>query len=289
MARKITKAPTTPQAQELTFDCTALYIRVSTDKQADEGFSLDAQRTRLDAYCIAQGWTVCADHVYVDSVSGKNTDRPAYKAMMKAAHAGAIRRVVAVKLDRVARNTREFLATVDTLTSVDVSLVLIKESFDTSTPHGKFALTMFAAMAELEITIIQERLTEGRNEKARQGEMPGKYTPLGYTFNEDEKQHYSIDTQAAPVIMGIFNQFIDGDSLTAIARSLNEQDAPTARGGKWYPATVKYILRNGFYAGLVQYDGIETQGDHPAIIDRSCYETAITRLHSLRPGPNPTH
>ena len=50
MARKITKTQTTDIAQELAFDCTALYIRVSTDKQADEGFSLDAQRTRLDAY-----------------------------------------------------------------------------------------------------------------------------------------------------------------------------------------------------------------------------------------------
>lgn len=285
MARKITKTQTTDIAQELAFDCTALYIRVSTDKQADEGFSLDAQRTRLDAYCVAQGWTVCADHVYVDSVSGKNTERPAYKAMMKAAKAGAIRRVVAVKLDRVARNTREFLATVDTLTAVDVALVLIKESFDTSTPHGKFALTMFAAMAELEVTIIQERLTEGRNEKARQGGMPGKYTPLGYAFNEDDKQHYSVDPQTAPVISSIFAEFNEGSSLSAIARNLNSQNAPTAKGGKWYPATVKYILRNGFYAGLVQYDGIETQGEHAPIIDRKVYESAITRLHSLKPGP----
>lgn len=287
MARRIKKTQENTEQKELGFDCTALYIRVSTDKQADEGFSLDAQRTRLDAYCIAQGWTVCPDHVYVDSVSGKNTDRPAYKAMMQAARAGAIRRVVAVKLDRVARNTREFLATVDALTSVDVALVLIKESFDTSTPHGKFALTMFAAMAELEVTIIQERLTEGRNEKARQGEMPGKYTPLGYTFDKEAKQPYSIDPDHAPTVERIFSQFTDGKSLTAIAKGLNADAMPTARGGKWYPATVKYILRNGFYCGLVQYDGIETMGNHAPIVSRDTYENAIARLHNLKPGPVP--
>ena len=282
MARQISKRQADATGPELDMDCTALYIRVSTDKQADEGFSLDAQRQRLDAYCIAQGWTVCEDHVYIDSDTGKNTDRPGFQGMLRAAQAGAVRRIVAIRLDRIARNTREFLATADKMNSLDVSLVLIKESFDTSTPHGKFALTMFAAMAELEIATIQERTMDGRRQKARQGGSNGAPAPLGYTYNGEA---YAIDGQAAQGIVGIFNQFTDGESLTAIARTLNEQGQPTAKGGKWYASTVRYILSNGFYCGLVQYDGIETQGDHPAIIDRQCYETAITRLHSLRPGP----
>ena len=281
MARQISKRNQTEIAPALAFDCTALYIRVSTDKQADEGFSLDAQRTRLDAYCTAQGWAVCEDHVYIDSDTGKNTDRAGFQSMLKAAQAGEIRRIVAIRLDRIARNTREFLATADKMNALDVSLVLIKESFDTSTPHGKFALTMFAAMAELEVSTIQERTMDGRRQKARKGGNNGAPAPLGYGYDGNV---YSLD-ENSPTVARIFAQFNAGDSLTAIARKLNADATPTAKGGKWYPATVRYILSNGFYCGLVQYNGIETQGEHSPIIDRKVYENAITRLHSLKPGP----
>tara|TARA_B100000949_G_C14165719_1_gene401109 strand:- start:107 stop:715 length:609 start_codon:yes stop_codon:yes gene_type:complete len=159
---------------------TALYIRVSTEKQADEGYSLEAQESRLQSFCDAQGWTVDAAHVYVDAgISGKSTERPAFLAMMQAAQDGQIARIVAIKLDRLARNTKDFLGTVERLQSYGCDLVLLKESFDTGTPHGKFALTMFAAIAELEASQIAERTMSGRKQKAAQGGDNGRYTPPG--------------------------------------------------------------------------------------------------------------
>ncbi len=165
MARKQSKASkTTKQANlDLQYTCTALYIRVSTQLQADEGFSLEAQQERLQAHCTAQGWHVCPDHIYIDAgVSGKSTDRPAFQAMLAAAKDKQINRIVVMKLDRMARNVREFLATVDELKAWGCDLVLVKESFDTFTPHGRFALTMFAAMAELEASTITERVMSGK-------------------------------------------------------------------------------------------------------------------------------
>ena len=272
--RKTTKQTTVQTAALPLF--TALYIRVSTEKQADEGYSLEAQQSRLQAFCEAQGWTVDPAHVYIDAgISGTSTDRPAFLAMMQAAQDGKIARIVSIKLDRLARNTKDFLGTVERLQAFGCDLVLLKESFDTGTPHGKFALTMFAAIAELEASQIAERTMSGRKQKAAQGGDNGRYCPLGYSFDNG---HYSIDENAAQTVQSIFTEYIAGESLTTIARRLNAQDAPTARGGKWYPATVRYILTNGFYAGLSQYDGQSVKGDHPAIIDADTYNAAIAIL-----------
>jgi len=276
MAMKISKRNQKATAQTAPLPIfTAMYIRVSTEKQADEGYSLEAQESRLQSYCDAQGWTVDPAHVYIDAgISGKSTDRPAFSAMMQAAQDGQIARIVAIKLDRLARNTKDFLGTVEKLQAFGCDLVLLKESFDTGTPHGKFALTMFAAIAELEASQIAERTMSGRKQKAAQGGDNGRYCPLGYSFDNG----YSIDESAAQNVQSIFTDFVAGESLTTIARRLNAQDAPTARGGKWYPATVRYILTNGCYAGLTQYDGQSVKGDHPAIIDADTYSAAIAIL-----------
>ena len=262
---------------------TALYIRVSTQKQADEGFSLEAQQERLEAYCKAQGWTVDQSDIYIDAgASGKSTDRTEFNRMVKAAEAGEVNRIVSLKLDRLARNTKDFLALVEKLDRVGCGLVLVKESFDTSTPHGKFALTMFAAMAELEVSTIQERTMSGRRQKAANGGSNGKRCPHGYSFVDGQ---YIIDESISGLIVDIFNMFIDRDSLSMIASRLNDEGHRTARGGKWYPATIKYILNNGFYAGLIQYEDSEVTGSHKAIISVEMYNKATARLAGLKPGP----
>src|SRR5690554_6285411 len=107
MARPMTKRPSAKQMTTNTkVVCTALYIRVSTDAQAKEGYSLEAQRDRLNSHCKAQQWSVCENHIYIDAgISGTSTTgRAALAGMMEAARRGEIDRIVAVKLDRLARN-----------------------------------------------------------------------------------------------------------------------------------------------------------------------------------------
>ncbi len=251
--------------------CTGAYIRVFTDKQADEGFSLDAQRKRVAAYCVAQGWTLCPEHVYVDAgLSGKTSDRPQFRAMLRAAQEGRIQRVVSVKLDRLARNTKDFLATVDLLQGLGCDLVLIKESFDTSTPQGKFALTMFAALAELEVPMIAERTMSGRVQKAAQGGYNGAPVPFGYNY---DGKAFTANAHAETV-RSIFADFLAGKTMRQIAASLNAKGTPTARGGKWYASTVAYVLHNGFYAGFIQYNGSEVMGEHTTLVSVEDYERA---------------
>jgi site-specific DNA recombinase len=284
MARKVNKGNDTAKQAGLGLEntCTALYIRVSTQLQADEGFSLEAQQERLQAFCVAQGWNVCPGHIYIDAgVSGKTTERPAFQAMLEAAQAGTIQRIVAMKLDRVARNVREFLQTVDQLKAWHCDLVLVKEQFDTGTPQGRFALTMFAAMAELEASTITERVMSGKAQKASKGGFNGAPEAYGYTYSGGV---FTVNQPEAHWVREIFNLFLAGQSLNAIAKSLNEAGAPTKRGGQWFPMTVRQTLTNGIYAGVAQWSGTEVDGAYPAIISKEIYEAAHKRLQALRPG-----
>ena len=284
MARKASKRNGEVKQGDLALQSvsTALYIRVSTQKQADEGFGLDAQRSELDKYCNAQGWPVAPEHIYVDAgVSGKSSDRPAFQAMMTAAQAGQVQRIVALKLDRIARNLKNLLQTVDELNQAGCALIVIKEKFDTSTPQGVFVMQMLGAVSELERSMIHERVHSGRVENAHQGGYNGARCPLGYAYSNEV--FTIIDGQAATV-RSVFELFLNGHSINAIAKAMNEAGAPTAAGGKWYPATVGYILRNGQYAGLSQWDGVEVEGAYPPIISQATYEDAQRRLQSLRPG-----
>lgn len=283
MARKMNKRQSVKQEVLNLEGYTALYIRVSTERQAQEGNSLAAQEKRLRDYCSAHGWHVADDHIYIDAgVSGKTTDRERFQAMMQAAKDGLIVRVVAVKLDRVARNTRDFLATVETLQGYKCSLALIQEGFDTGTPQGKFAITMFAAMAELEASMISERVSSGRKQKASEGGYNGARCPLGYKYANGA---FTVDSSAAYWVREIFTRFVAGQGMSKIADDLNAAGAATAKGGKWYAGTVRYVLQNGFYAGLAQWDGVEVQGDHPTIISLAMYEAAHSRLEGIKPGP----
>jgi site-specific DNA recombinase len=292
MARKINKGKDTAKQAELglAHTCTALYIRVSTQLQADEGFSLDDQRERLQAYCTSQGWHVCPDHIYVDAgVSGKSTDRPAFQAMLRAAQAGQVQRIVAMKLDRIARNTQDFLATVDQLKAYGCALALVKENFETSTPQGKFAITLFAAIAEMEASMITERVMSGKAKKAKDGDKNeiksyynGSRCPFGYTY-VGNGQFAKHEAEAATV-REIFNLFLAGQSLNSIAKALNAAGAPTKTGGTWYAMTVRQTITNGIYAGIAQWNGVEVPDAYPAIITNDVYEAAHKRLQALRPG-----
>lgn len=283
MSRKYSKRqPVIQSSLGITADCTALYMRVSTDRQATDGFGLDSQKTQLIAHCAAQGWHVCESHIYVDAgVSGKTNDRPEFQRMLQAAKDGAITRIVSLKIDRIARNLKNLLELIETLNGLNVGLVCIKEQFDTATAQGRFMLQVLGAVGELERNMIGERVDAGRREKARQGGYNGSQCPLGYKYADGL---FSVDSVAAATVERVFQMFTEGFNLSAIADKLNTEGVQTVRGGKWYAGTVRYLLGNGFYCGLSQWDDTEVEGSHQPIISRDLYEIAHARLLTLKPG-----
>ena len=286
MARKI-KGKHSKQAEQVELGLqearTALYIRVSTQLQAEEGYSLENQKERLQAYCTAQGWTVADENIYVDAgISGKSTDRPAFQAMIQAAQEGRIQRIVAMKLDRIARNTKDFLTTVEQLKAHNCALALVKENFETSTPQGKFAITLFAAIAEMEASMITERVMSGKQQKASKGGYNGGKVPFGYSYNNGE---FATNEDQAELVRSIFKRFISCEPLLGIATWLNDAGISSPTGKLWSHQGVRYVLTNGFYAGLAEWDGTKGHiATHPAIVDIATYEAAAAKLATIGKG-----
>ncbi len=135
------------------------YIRVSTQEQ-----NTIRQEVMMNDLGV--------DEIYIDRMSGKNTDRPELKKMM-----GYVRRgdtVIVESISRFARNTRDLLELVEKLTAKGVEFISRKEAIDTTTPTGKFMLTVFGAVAELEREYILQRQQEGIEIAKRQGKYTGR-------------------------------------------------------------------------------------------------------------------
>src|SRR5438093_353906 len=163
------------------------YLRVSTEDQAREGFSIEAQRTRIRAYCAAKGYDLRREFVD-DGFSGRTTNRPEFRELMRAIREGLIGDGVAVrvgavvvaKFDRLNRNLFDFLATQRDMLREDVHFASVDETVDTRGPFGRFFVQIIAAFAELESGIIGERVRHGMRKKALQGGFNGMSAPYGY-------------------------------------------------------------------------------------------------------------
>ena len=113
-----------------------------------------------------------AEKVFVDKASGKNTDRKAFKEMMAFVRVGDT--LIVESISRIARNTRALLTIISNLTDKGVEFVSLKENIDTTTPHGRFMLTVFGALAELERESILERQREGIEIAKAEGKYKGR-------------------------------------------------------------------------------------------------------------------
>ena len=153
MAKKLYKRQSNKTVDIKKSAATAIYI--STVKEDNEELGFDVQHDRLKAYCMAQGWSIDSRHVYIDK---SFIDRFEFQRMMKASELGLIERIVSIQLDRIAHGVLDFLGIVDELDKANVDLVLVKESIDSGSPQGRFILTAFAAIAELESKLSRNYL-----------------------------------------------------------------------------------------------------------------------------------
>jgi site-specific DNA recombinase len=220
---------------------TAIYTRVSTEDQVS-GYGLEVQRERCKAQIIAKGWQFIAEYTD-EGVSGTKdeTQRPGLAALLEAMDNGEIDTVVILALDRLGRRTKVVLDLVDRFVARGIDLVSCKESLDTSTPQGKFVLTMFAALAQLERDMIVERTTAGRNTRGTiDGERGGRL-PLGYM--REAEVVISVDPEWSPVVRYIFELHKQGKTLRHIAQKLSST-RPLRGGKQWYASTVKSVLSN---------------------------------------------
>lgn len=220
------------------------YIRVSTDEQASEGVSLAAQEERVQAYCTMAGLKLVAN-LREEGVSAKVElgKRPEGGKLQRTLKRLGATHVVALKLDRLFRNTIDALQTVKKWETAGISMHIIDmggQAISTNSAIGKLFLTMLAGFAEFERGLISERTRAAMAHKKAHNEFLGN-VPYGYTI---DGKNLVVDLDEMQIIRYIYSLRQQGKTLQAIADTLNEKDVPTKISGKWYPSGIRYILRN---------------------------------------------
>lgn len=230
------------------------YVRVSTDTQAETGYGIDVQRQRIAAYATAMGFEV-GEYIVDDGYSGATLDRPGLRKIVEMIENDEVERVVVYKLDRLSRSLRNLLDMYeDVFKRNGVALVSVSEQFDTTSPQGEMFFHILGSFAQYERSVIKDRLSGGRKAKAAKGERAVGAVPYGYRIVEiDGRKRTAVDETTAPIVKRIFSWSSAGWSMERIARTLNEQGVKAPRGAKWYGSSIKTILENSIYRGIVEY------------------------------------
>lgn len=250
-----------------------LYARVSTDRQAELGYSIEIQKERLELYVRSQfGTDNVQSELYVDDgYSGASLERPAIQQLIDRVQQGGVTHVVVYKLDRLSRSQKDTLYLIeDVFLQHNVAFVSMQESFNTATAYGRAIVGFLSVFAQLERENIFERTRSGLRKKVSQGYWPGGGgTPYGYDY--DPSQSILVPNDQAPIVRKVFSLYIKGFTFRHIADELHLK----------YEDSVKRILSRKTYAGYIVYNGEEYTGKHEAIIPLETYELAQA-IHKRR-------
>lgn len=275
----------------------AIYTRVSTQEQAKEGYSLDAQLRSLRSFCEALEYTIVG--IYEDKgISGKSIEgRPAMIRMLEDAKSNKFQEVIVWKINRLSRKQLDMLKIVDTLEKLNISVRSITEPFDTSNAAGRLLLNMLASIGEFERETTIDNLKQGMRQRALSGYTNGGRI-LGYdsikTGENQSKCILQINTVEAETIKLIFKIYVSGRGYKYIANRLNELGLTTKNGNQFNIYAVRDIIMNPTYAGYVRFNNyvdnskkrkkgadneyVFVEGKHSPIIDKNTWDIAQKRI-----------
>lgn len=263
----------------------AVYARQSFFKE--DSCSIDMQVERAKAFCISQGW----DYIVYDidkGYSGKDTDRPGFRQMMKDINAGKIQFVVVYKLDRVSRNLRDFFDLMEEFKQRDVGFRSLTENFDTTTPMGRAMLAIIAVFAQLERETTAERVRDNMLERARMGIWNGGPIPFGYRGDKTKIQVNGKEKAVSVLTVEeteaeYIRQFCDWylqpkGSIRSNVMRANELAIPTKTGRVWNPNQMQRILNTPLHciADEVAYEYFSNLD-----VEMACDKSDFDGVHGL--------
>ena len=255
----------------------AIYVRVSTQEQAKEGYSIGEQTDRLKKFCEAHDWLVV--NVYTDAGhSGADTNRPALQSMLSDIRSGKIDKVLVYKLDRLSRSQKDTLTLIENeFLPHNTDFESMSEKLDTSTPQGRLFLGILAAFAQLEREVIKERMSMGIAARIKEGKWKGGgHVPFGYDY-EPSLDKLVVNEWESMIVKEIYDMYLQGIKINSISNKLDEI-GHALKNGKSDPRRIKYILSNKTYCGYIKQKEDWIKGLHDAIIDESSYETVEKML-----------
>jgi DNA invertase Pin-like site-specific DNA recombinase len=220
------------------------YVRVSTDQQADQGVSLDAQTAKIRAMATVQGVELA--EVIVDAgESAKSLQRPGMARLLALVDAGAIATVIIAKLDRLTRSVADLAELLKRFERRDVSLVSVADSLDTRTAAGRLVLNIMVSVSQWEREAIGERTRDAMRHKAANGQRVGT-VPYGSRLAGDGVR---LEPEPAEhrVLQAIEVLRASGQTFRQVATSLNREGITTRRGTAWKHQYVASLVRRPAY------------------------------------------
>jgi site-specific DNA recombinase len=240
----------------------AIYVRVSTQDQAQHGFSLDAQQDSLKNYASALGYEIFK--IYRDEgKSAKDLKRPEMQQMLQDAENNKFSAIFIYKLDRFSRSLKDLILTIDHLKEIGVDFVSLQDKIETTSASGKLMFHIISAFAEFERNIIGDRTKFGMERKAKEGGFITK-APKGYVLLNKQL----IPSDKSKEIEEIFQEFTNNEiSLTQLGKKYNMTTAG-----------IKKLLQNKTYIGKVKFGEQETDGQHTALLSKQLFEQVQDKL-----------
>ncbi len=245
------------------------YQRVSTDDQAREGVSLDAQRSSCRHLASASGYQVSED-IIDPGYSAKSLDRPGMQRILTMVRQRQIAGVIIYKLDRLTRRLRDLLDLIDLFSQHEVALVSVCERLDTGSPMGRFFLSIIGGVAQWERETIAERVQTGMRHRMMQGGYVGGRVPAGLrVVGEAKDRKLEADPLNGPKVAKIWPAIASGQTLRQVAELLEREGLPCQGKGGWSINAVHRMVLSDRYVGL-----LVTAADHQraveALTGRSC-------------------
>ena len=271
----------------------AIYTRVSTESGPDQDFnSLDAQYDAAQAYIRSQahaGWTLVRTRYDDGGFSGGSTDRPALQQLLDDIRAHRINVIVVYKVDRLTRSLADFAKLVELFDAHGVSFVSVTQQFNTTTSMGRLTLNVLLSFAQFEREVTSERIRDKIGASKRKGLWVGGVVPLGYQAKD---RKITVVATEAKTVRHIFRRYLDLGSLNLLLTDLRRtgvrtklrplSNGRTIGGIPFTRGSLAALLRNRFYIGEVRYKGEVFPGEQTAILDRTLFEAAQTKLDQQR-------
>src|ERR1700691_500957 len=195
------------------------YVRVSTDKQAERGISLEAQAEKIRAMALVQSAEL-NDIIVESGESAKSLNRPGMARLLAMVDAGKVKTVIVAKLDRLTRSVKDLCTLLECFERRGVALISVAESLDTGSAAGRLVLNIMAAVSQWEREAIGERTRDALRHKRSQGQRVGNIA-FGFRLAGDG-QHVEPDPTEQGALAEIRRLRREGTTLRGIASTLNE-------------------------------------------------------------------
>ena len=273
-----------PKASPARLRC-AIYTRKSTEEGLDQEFnSLDAQREAAEAFIQSQrreGW-IALPELYDDGgFTGANMDRPALARLLAAVEAGELDCVVVYKVDRLSRSLLDFTRMLSVFEKHKVSFVAVTQQFNTSTSLGRLTLNILLSFAQFERELIGERTRDKMSAARRKGKWVGGCPVLGYDVDPGGGR-LVVNEEEAERVRAIFALFEEHGS---VQRTLAETErrgwrlkswvrktGQSRTGGPFAMNSLRRLLGNLLYTGVIRHKGQSYLGEHAAILAPGTWE-----------------